>query len=321
MKKGTKAWLVAAACLVLAGCALFAGVMTALGWDFLALATVRYETNIHEIREDFDRLSLDVATADVTLAPSEDGLCRVECYETEKEGHTVTVEKDTLTVRSVNEKTMLDFVEMSFSSPKITVYLPKKEYAALSVRGATGDVKMPAGFQFGEVEASLSTGNVTFCAAASGTVDIRTGTGAIVVENASAGAFRLAVSTGTVTVSNGNCAGETAVEVTTGRAMLTDFVGRSIVSRGKTGDAILKNVAVAEKIAVERTTGDVRLTRCDAGELSLKTDTGDVEGTLLSEKVFVVHSDTGRVEVPPSGTGGKCAVCTDTGDIRLELVR
>lgn len=321
MKKRTRVWLLVAAGLVLAGCGLFAGVMTALGWDLSALATGRYETNIHEIREDFGRLSLDVTIADVTLALSEDGICRVECYETEKERHTVTVEQDTLTVRSVTGKTVLDFWTVRFSSPKIKVYLPKKDYAVLSVQGATGNVKIPAGFLLGEVTAALSTGNVTLCAAVSGTVDIKTSTGAIAVENASAGALHLAVSTGTVTVSNENCAGETTVEVTTGRAVLTDFVGKSVVSRGKTGDAILENVTVAEKITVERTTGNVRLTRCDAGEISLKTDTGDVKGTLLSDKAFDVHSDTGRVEVPESGVGGKCEIHTDTGDILMELVR
>lgn len=55
MKTRTKVWLIIAASLVLTGCILFAGVMTALKWDFMELATVKYETNIYEISEAFGR--------------------------------------------------------------------------------------------------------------------------------------------------------------------------------------------------------------------------------------------------------------------------
>ena len=63
---------------------------------------------------------------------------------------------------------------------------------------------------------------------------------------------------------------------------------------------------------------DVRFEGCDAGELSVRTDTGDVTGTLLSGKVFLVQSDTGRVEVPKTVSGGRCEIATDTGDILIE---
>ena len=71
--------------------------------------------------------------------------------------------------------------------------------------------------------------------------------------------------------------------------------------------------------AVDRSTGDVRLDRCDAAEISIRTDTGDVIGTLRSEKVFFVRTDTGRVDVPETAAGGKCAITTDTGDVSISL--
>ena len=57
----------------------------------------------------------------------------------------------------------------------------------------------------------------------------------------------------------------------------------------------------------------------DAAELEISTDTGDVKGSLLTEKVFITRSDTGRIRVPETVTGGKCKITTDTGNIEIEI--
>ena len=72
---------------------------------------------------------------------------------------------------------------------------------------------------------------------------------------------------------------------------------------------------------MERSTGDVRMEGCDAAEIFILTDTGDVAGSLLSDKVFVVETDTGDVDVPRSAAGGRCEITTDTGDIRITVTK
>ena len=47
--------------------------------------------------------------------------------------------------------------------------------------------------------------------------------------------------------------------------------------------------------------------------------TVDVTGTLLSEKVFIAQSGTGRIDVPETTTDGKCKITTDTGRISLSI--
>ena len=108
MKKATKVWLITAAFLVLGGCSLFAGSMTALKWDFSKLSTVGYETNKYEIGEAFGNISFTDNTADIVFAMSEDGKCRVECYEEENAKHSVRVEKDTLVVKIDPQKSWYD---------------------------------------------------------------------------------------------------------------------------------------------------------------------------------------------------------------------
>ena len=51
----------------------------------------------------------------------------------------------------------------------------------------------------------------------------------------------------------------------------------------------------------------------------ITTDTGNVKGSLLSEKVFIVSTDTGKKQVPNTITGGRCEITTDTGDIIISI--
>ena len=179
MKKTTKVWLTIAGVLVLVGCIIFAGVMTMLKWDFTKLSTVKYETNVYEIAEAFRDISITTDTADVLFVPSGDGKCTVECYEAENAKHSVAVENGTLTIKINDSKPWYVYIGFCFSSPRITVYLPQAEYAALSVRAGAGDVEIPKDFAFARADISLTTGNAGVYAAASESIQIKTSTGNI----------------------------------------------------------------------------------------------------------------------------------------------
>jgi DUF4097 and DUF4098 domain-containing protein YvlB len=94
---------------------------------------------------------------------------------------------------------------------------------------------------------------------------------------------------------------------------------QALVSDGDTGDMILNSVTATEKFIITRDTGDVRLDGCDAAEIFITTDTGDVKGSLLSEKVFIARSKTGKIDVPKTVNGGRCEITTDTGNINIKL--
>lgn len=322
MKKATKVWLITAAALVLIGCVLFAGVAALLKWDFKKLATVRYETNTHEISEAFDCISINSGTADIEFVLSEGGNCKVECLDKKNLRHSVSVEDDTLTIELIDARSGFDYVRhirINVGSSRITVYLPKTEYASLLIRESTGYIEMPEDFSFKDVDISLSTGDVDFGASASGLLKIRTSTGQIHTQNLSAGELDLTASTGNVTVSGVSCEGDVRVHVTTGKVNLTDLACKNVITTGNTGDIFMKNVLASETFSIERSTGDVAFDACDAAEIFVTTDTGDVSGTLLSDKVFLTRTDTGDVDVPKTITGGRCEITTDTGDIRLRL--
>jgi DUF4097 and DUF4098 domain-containing protein YvlB len=319
MRRSAKIWLVVAIALILIGVMTIESVMIALHWDLEKLSTNKYETNEYVIDEDYSNISIVTDTADVVLVPSKDGRTTVVCHEQEKERHSAAVMDGTLTIELSETKRWYDHIGINFGTPKITVYVPKGEYGALSIKLSTGDVTVPREFKFESLDISASTGDVSNAASAKDLMKIKTTTGHIRVENVSAGALELCVSTGQVTASRVSCEGNMTLTVSTGKAYLSDITCQDFTSSGNTGDISLENVIVAGKISIERTTGDVELDDCDAAELWIKTGTGDVEGSLLSEKVFIVHTSTGEIDVPRSTSGGKCEITTSTGDVEFEI--
>lgn len=318
MRKATKIWMIVAASLLLAGGILFAAVMTVLGWDFTQLSTERTVTNTHEVREAYQQISVRTDTADVVLVPGEGESTSVVCRESVKETHCVEVRDGTLFIELNDTREWYEHISIGFSdSPRITVYLPAGTYGALSVKGSTGDVRIPSGISFTSMDIAVSTGDVTCGASVTGDLNIKASTGSITVEDMTAQALSLSVSTGRVTVSDVTAHGCMTIGVSTGASYLTRVTCENFSSTGDTGDIHMSGVVVTGSMSITRSTGDVKFDGCDAAEMVVLTDTGDVTGTLLSEKVFTYKTDTGDVNLPESVTGGTCKITTDTGDIRI----
>ena len=115
----SKKMILIASALLIIGLVLFVVTMACVGWDFTKLGTVTFESSTHTVTEDFNSVSIDTDTADITFALSSDGSCRVECYEDSKIKHFVCVENGTLKIQSNNEKKWYDYIGFSFKSSKI----------------------------------------------------------------------------------------------------------------------------------------------------------------------------------------------------------
>jgi DUF4097 and DUF4098 domain-containing protein YvlB len=319
MKTSTKVWLIIAVALILVGSMIFGGAMTMLKWDFTKLSTNKYETREHEITDEFQNISVLADTADVVFVPTEDTECRVVCYEQTNVSHEVAVKDGTLMVELIDTRKWYEHIGFNFQTSKITVYMPAGEYAVLTVKTDTGDVHVSSEFHFKSIDASVSTGDVTCFASALGQIKITATTGDITLQDVSAGSLDLAVTTGKVTASGITGNGDVSIKVSTGKTVLTDVICQNLSTSGSTGDVKLTNVIASGAFVIKRTTGDVTFEGCDAAELLVATDTGNVEGTLLTEKIFFVETDTGRREYPKTTTGGKCEITTDTGDIKISI--
>ena len=314
-----KVGLIVAGVCVAVGAAVIGGALVSVNGDFAKHGTSSFQTKEYEITKEFTNISIDTVTADIHFMLSNDGKTKVVCFERESMSHSVSVDAGTLKIVGMDERKWYEYIGI-FGEDTITVYLPEVEYGALTVKADTSDVDIPAPFRFTGLDISVSTGDIDCDASVLGGVKIKTTTGDIELERMSAGSIELAVSTGEIHLEEVTSAGELKFTVTTGEAELENVTCKTLYTKGSTGDIELKRVSVAETMTIVRSTGDVRLDRCDGAELSIRTRTGDIRGTLLTDKTFSYHTETGRVQIPKDTSGGRCELTTTTGDIRIEIV-
>ena len=166
MNKKTKAWLISASVLTALGLIIFAAVMTVCDWDFAKLGTVTYVTETYKADGDFEKISVNAETSDIEFIPADDGKCTVECFESEKVKHSVSVKDGTLVIETTDTRKWYEHICISFVKPKVSVYLPKSEYASLSVETDTGNITVPRDFSFENIGISGDTSDVDCRAAA-----------------------------------------------------------------------------------------------------------------------------------------------------------
>lgn len=319
MSKATKIWLITAMVLVALGAVLFTCVMAQYDWDFTKLSTVTYVTNAYEINDEFDKISIHVDTTEIKFAPTENETCSIVSFEAEKVKHSATVQNGTLIISTVDTRKWYDHICISLGSPQMTVYLPQNEYASLFIETDTGNINIPKDFAFDEIEIDGDTSDVNCFAPVANVLDIELSTGDINIDSITAGQVNLTTTTGEIAVKSVTAKNNIDIATDTGKVKLTNISCSNFVAESDTGTITLKNVVATGSISIESDTGDVRFEGSDATEISAKTATGDVIGTLLSEKVFITETSTGRINVPKTTSGGKCEITTETGDINISI--
>ena len=268
--------------LMFLGVALFCCVGVSIDFDFARLDNMKYITNTHTIYDDFTCVVLNSVTAEIEFKPSEDGYCRVVCYEQENACHDVSVTNGVLEIAWMDSRNWMDHISVfSFHTPTITIYLPEGNYQSLKVYNSTGDINIEGEWQIDEVSLKTSTGDVY-----------------------AKGLY---------------CSKDVSVNVTTGDVKLENINCKNLTLEGSTGKTELDFVIANEALRVNRTTGDIMLYCCDGDGIFMKTTTGNVTGTLRSSMVISAHSTTGRVDVPHCTSGGHCEIETTTGDICIEI--
>lgn len=286
MKKTVIAIVIAVVVVALGAGLCFAGLST-VNFRFRDLVRPEYIKSTYELSEPFREMDIRGYTADVDIVAGEGDTREVTVFESDREKYTVQVQDGRLIIRPVEEgKSRWFLFGFRFKGPRITLTLPKAEYASLQVELNTGDLSVRD-------------------------LDIET-----VLVN---------LNTGRAEISNLKLKSIVA-HSDTGRLLLSDLSPVTAELSVNTGDLVLKNVICSGELRCESTTGDIRLTDVDALSLYLEATTGDITGTIRTPKAFSASASTGKVSVPagtvsePNGAfGGPCEARTSTGDIRLSL--
>ena len=265
----------------------------------------------------FDGIEIVSDTADLTIVPADE--CKIEYTTHKRITYSTEVENGVLKIKLEDSRHWFEKMFSLGDSSKLTVYLPAGEYSSLTIKQATGDINVPADYKFGNVNIKLSTGDTKFSASASEAIEMCTSTGDITLENVSCGSLKTKVSTGKTTLTNVAVAGDAAITVSNGKSYLTDVKCTNFTSTGDTGNINMTSLIASERIDITRTTGDVYFGGCDAAEIYVETKTGDVKGTFLTDKIFQVYTNSGKIDVPECWEGGKCKITTTTGKIEISI--
>ena len=317
MKTVAKILLIIAFGLIVCG-AVFFGVGIIMNDGDIPMA--KYDVKSYGELGNFNDIYINTTTADILFEKAPDGKAKVVCYEQEKQPHNVLVKDEKLTIEVQDNRKWYDYVGINSSkTAKITVYLPQNVYNSLFVKTSTGCVNLNNYFNFLSIEVEGSTGDVICCSNAND-IKIYLSTGDIEVNGITAKNLRLKVSTGEIEVANSSVENEVKIEFSTDDVSIKNLTADNLTVNGETGDVNLSNVIVSGKMNIKASTGEVTLNRCDAGEIKINLSTGDVKASLLSSKIFIVDTNTGKKQVPNTTQGGICEITNSTGDITFTIV-
>ncbi len=258
MNKKRKRWTLTACGCIAAGLLLFAGAFAAQGFDIKKLSTVKYETNVYEVYEDFDCISLDLSTTEVTFVASEADYCRIECIEAENETYSVDVQNKTLNIRTNDTRKWYEHIGISFGKTKITVYLPKEEYIALSIETSTGDIRL-ADLNCKRLSMETDTGTINLENVTVGeTIKLESDTGEIELNNCNAENIVIKTDTGDIDLNNCD-AEDIMIKSDTGEVTGILLSGKVFITKTSTGDIDVPEGTTGGKCEITTSTGDIKI--------------------------------------------------------------
>ncbi|MGI6781914.1 MAG: DUF4097 family beta strand repeat-containing protein [Acholeplasmataceae bacterium] len=298
MKKTIRILLIVATLLVLSGVALVVGVLAKNDFDVNTLDTNFYEDKQKEIAEDFNMISIDVEISDIEFVKSDNETTKISYVETKNMTYDIKVLDNTLMIESHNTSKWYNFFNFNYKRQVIIVNLPKITYDSFIIKTNTGNINV--------------SGNVN-------DINIKSDTGNVNLEGVNANDIDILTATGRTTFKNVNVTNKIIIKADTGRIELSKVNSNSLRVKTDTGRVKLEEVVVATTIYINTSTGPVIFKGSDANELYISTSTGSVSGSILTNKIFRATSDTGRVNVPKTTTGGICEIETNTGNINITI--
>ncbi|MBQ9490907.1 MAG: DUF4097 family beta strand repeat protein [Lachnospiraceae bacterium] len=214
-------------------------------FDIGAFSNVSYVTNTYDLEDSFSDLTISGNAENIIFIPSKDGVCHITLLEEEKALHQVSVENDTLTIRSRNDKEWYEHIWFLTQRPCITIALPKKVYDRMMIETNVGEVEL-TDLSCKELFVTQNTGDVTLeRVIASEGLYVKSDTGDIEFEECDAAII--------------------SMETATGDMEGTLLTGKQFDAKTSTG-----------KIDVPESS--------DGGTCKLRTNTGSIQVTIVQER-------------------------------------
>ena len=195
----------------------------------------------------------------MTILPSSDGKCRVECHEQKGITHTVETDGEELKISVADSRKWYERIGINLGATSITIYLPEGAYRNVSVSVTTGNVSLENLTVSGDINLHTTTGNMTLKNVKCNSLTTNGTSGDAILKSVIAqGNFNIKHSTGDVKF-NMCDASEICVETTTGSVTGTLLSDKIFVPETTTGDVHVPNTKQGGKCTIKTTTGDIEI--------------------------------------------------------------
>lgn len=323
--------------LLVAGVAVFVGGMTAGGWDFSILNTVRYTQKSYDAEGAVTSVHIEYSDASIYVEYSEtaervhiDYPVRLNERDEESAQIEITEEGGTLAVIEHVDWEKNLFQWSLGNSPAVRVVLPAGQNIALDLYTQNGSVSLNAD---GEVLPSLSLRSNNGSISVSGTLTVaedaafQTDNGSVKVSGVSAaGDLTLRTSNGSMRAENIS-ADSLEARSSNGSLRLTDIAAAdSLTAKTNNGAIELLGDITAKMLTVSTSAGDIAMHdgMIDAQEIAMTTELGSIEAEgsafagAQSDYTVLVSTGLGDSNISDSvGGNRKLTLSTGTGDIRV----
>ena len=266
-------------------------------------------------------LEIESGSAEVKLLPASDGVCRVCCAEGAGREYHVSLSEGTLRIERAKKWSLFP---VALSEDYVRVYLPERAYGSLWVRSSSGGVAVPTDFRFDYAILDVSSGGVEFASDVTKELNIQSSSGGVTVAGASPETLFLSCSSGSLRLGN-SAPGEVTLHSTSGSVKVENVRCRAFESSCTSGSQRFSGLIVEGLLRIDGTSGSVKLSDCDAGEVQIEVVSGSVSGNFLTPKQYDLRSTSGSVSAPSSaaptpeiGAAGRCTVRTTSGSIKFD---
>ena len=253
-----KIFVILGAILLVAGVAVFVGGMTAGGWDFSILNTVRYTQKSYDAEGAVTSVHIEYSNAAIAVEYSEtaetvhiDYPVRLNERDEESAQIEITEEGGTLAVIEHVDWEKNLFQWSLGNSPAVRVVLPAGQNIALDLYTQNGSISLNAD---GEALPSLDLHSNNGSISASGALTV--------AEDAT-----FSTSNGSVEVSGVSAAGDLTLRTSNGSVRAENISADSLEARSSNGSLRLTDIAAADSLTAKTNNGAVEL----CGEITAKT--------------------------------------------------
>ena len=220
----------------------------------------RYVTRTFEISDTYNRIILDVKSANVKIEPSNENSTKLTFYENKKLPHEFYVQDGALIIKPSKAK-WYNFFKIGVKHSKIRICVHDFTPEAISARVNVGHIDMQS---------------IT----ANGTVEIQANTGDINLENVSCKGVDLKGNTGDVSLNGVAAEQSISVNHDTGKVLLNGCHAPKIFVKTKTGN-VSGRLPKSTSFAVRTSTGKIEIPTSPVGEFvcgicEIETRTGNI---------------------------------------------